>query len=356
MYLSNHSNKEEASMFICDLIINRINAFKPNQNKKFVLCLPTGSTPLLVYKELAERCKQGKISFEHVITINLDEYAGLEPDHEQSYYHFMEESFFSKALSELTAPFELVDIPLNQFHLLPGSPIPPLNESHEDSCSTYESLITSLGGINLSFCGIGENGHIAFNEPGSSFNFRTRLVKLDEETRKVNARFFYDKSHVPTHALTMGIGTIMAAQEIIVLAIDSKKSEAVRNALEGGINHLCPASVLQLHETVIFVTDEEASQDLKESTKKYLALQSPVKDISNYEMNNVNSIVLKRPHALRGSSFNLSLSPLSPKENYNNKDGDFTWSRPVSTTDNNKDLSNVHVENESRDKSTNKFD
>ncbi|OCF73804.1 glucosamine-6-phosphate deaminase [Kwoniella mangroviensis CBS 8886] len=259
MYLSNHPTKEEASKYVASLIINRINTFKPNQNRKFVLCLPTGSTPLLVYKELARRCEGGEISFEHVITINLDEYVGLSSDHPQSYYQFMEENF---------------DIPSNQFHLLPGLPIPP-HTTPQESCASYESLITSLGGIQLLFMGIGENGHIAFNEPCSSFRGRTKVVKLNEDTRRVNARFFDDPSEVPTHALSMGIGTILDSHEIVVLAIGQKKAEAVRKAMEDGVNHLCPASALQSHENVIFVTDDEASQNLRKTTKDYLASQIP---------------------------------------------------------------------------------
>ncbi|WVQ62202.1 glucosamine-6-phosphate deaminase [Kwoniella botswanensis] len=259
MYLSNHPTKEEASKYVASQIINRINTFNPTQNRKFVLCLPTGSTPLLVYKELARRCEKGEISFEHVITINLDEYVGLSSDHPQSYYQFMEENF---------------DIPSNQFHLLPGLPIPP-HTTPQEFCASYESLITALGGIQLLFMGIGENGHIAFNEPCSSFRGRTRVVKLNEGTRKVNARFFDDPSEVPTHALSMGIGTILDSQEIVVLAIGHKKAEAVRKAMEDGVNHLCPASALQLHDNVILVTDEEASQNLRKTVKDYLTSQIP---------------------------------------------------------------------------------
>ncbi|WWD09401.1 glucosamine-6-phosphate deaminase [Kwoniella europaea PYCC6329] len=259
MYLSNHPTKEEASKYVASLIINRINTFEPTQNRKFVLCLPTGSTPLLVYKELARKCEGGEISFEHVITINLDEYVGLSSDHPQSYYQFMEENF---------------DIPSNQFHLLPGLPIPP-HTTPQESCASYESLITSLGGIHLLFMGIGENGHIAFNEPCSSFRGRTRVVKLNEGTRKVNARFFDDPSEVPRHALSMGVGTIIDSQEIVVLAIGQKKAEAVRKAMEDGVNHLCPASALQLHEKVILVTDDEASQNLRKTVKDYLTCQPP---------------------------------------------------------------------------------
>nr|XP_019049224.1 glucosamine-6-phosphate deaminase [Kwoniella bestiolae CBS 10118]OCF28154.1 glucosamine-6-phosphate deaminase [Kwoniella bestiolae CBS 10118] len=315
MFLSTHPTQEEASSHVASQIIARINTFRPTQNRKFILCLPTGGTPFLVYRELARRCEEGEVSFEHVITINLDEYVGLGSEHPQSYCHFMEEN---------------LDIPPNQSHLLPGHPIPP-NTTPEHSCASYESLITSLGGIHLLFMGIGENGHIGFNEPGSSFGGRTRVIKLDEGTRGVNARFFDDPSEIPTHALTMGIGTIREAREMIVLALGKKKAEAVRRAVEDGVNHLCPASALQLHENVRFVTDNEASQNLRETTKTYLMAQVPAEPSppSQDERHGPNVTLVKRPNrpnALRGSSFNLSLSPLSPRE----ESHQHTWSRPPS--------------------------
>ncbi|WWC58738.1 glucosamine-6-phosphate deaminase [Kwoniella dejecticola CBS 10117] len=344
MYLSTHSTPLEASQEVADLIIDRIKAFGPTQKKKFVMCLPTGSTPLLVYKELAKKCREGKISFEHVITINLDEYVGLHPAHPQSYYHFMEENF---------------DIPPKQVHLLPFQPIPP-HTTHTESCAEYESLITSLGGIHLLFMGIGTNGHIAFNEPASSLASRTRMIKLDQDTRRANSRFFENSlSNVPTHALTMGIGTILEAQEIVLLALGDGKAQAVKEALQGGVNHLCPASALQLHENVIIVTDNEASKNLSVRTKKYLTAQcSPIYDdqaldqdqdqaqyqnreptpesdhnkihpgnsleADSYFTNNVMRTDEEhigkseeprfRPNALRGASFDLSASPLCPRE------------------------------------------
>ncbi|OCF38342.1 glucosamine-6-phosphate deaminase [Kwoniella heveanensis CBS 569] len=276
MHLQTFSTPEEASEAVANLIISRINAFGPTQHHKFVLGLPTGGTPVRVYENLAERCEAGEISFEHVISVNLDEYVGLPPTHEQSYHHFMEEHF---------------DIPPSQTHILPGVPIHPIQiitgtdpsaasewesdlKAHQVSCAAYEALITYLGGINLLFMGIGANGHIGFNEPGSSFESRTRVVALNEGTREANARFFEDKSRVPTHALSMGLGTILDAQEIVVLALGSNKAEAIRRAVEDGINHMTPASVLQQHERVTFVADSSAASGLKEDTKEHLKLQS----------------------------------------------------------------------------------
>ncbi|WVF70617.1 glucosamine-6-phosphate deaminase [Kwoniella sp. CBS 6097] len=273
MYLQIHQTSEEASQAVADLIIHRIRAFSPTQYRKFVLGLPTGGTPVRAYEILAERCEAGDISFEHVISINLDEYVGLPPTHEQSYVQFMEKHF---------------DIPPSQTHILPGIPITPTPnamaipsssggqdnnsplEAHQASCAAYEALITSLGGINLLFMGIGANGHIGFNEPGSSFASRTRVVALNEGTRDANSRFFDDKSKVPTHALSMGLGTILDAEEIVVLAMGSNKGDAIQRAVEEGINHMCPASVLQQHARVTIVADGLASSKLKEETKDYL--------------------------------------------------------------------------------------
>ncbi|WVQ97311.1 glucosamine-6-phosphate deaminase [Kwoniella sp. CBS 9459] len=330
MYLQTFATSEDASQAVAQLIIDRIKSFGPTQHRKFVLGLPTGGTPVRVYAILAERCEAGDISFEHVVSINLDEYVGLPPTHEQSYHYFMEKHFFSK-----------VDIPPSQTHILPGIPIrsdpapaktivgpsssldgkslchagadhgPTTDDGgrHQASCAAYEALITSLGGINLLFMGSGANGHVGFNEPGSSFFSRTRVVQLNEGTRVANARFFADLSQVPTHALSMGVGTILEAEEIIVLAIGLAKAHAIQRAVEGGMDHMalvpglgassqptrarkvnrkkrdpaeispltrthCPASALQQHERVTIVADSSASSRLKEETKDYLGSQA----------------------------------------------------------------------------------
>ncbi|WRT64139.1 glucosamine-6-phosphate deaminase [Kwoniella shivajii] len=310
MYLSDHDGAEQAALALTNHIISRINAFKPTQMKKFVLCLPTGSTPLPVYEELVRRFKLGDVSFEHVITFNLDEYVGLKPCHKQSYAYFMEEN---------------LDIPSSQTHLLPSSPIDP-HKTHQDSCAAYESLITSLGGIHLLFLGIGENGHVAFNEPASSMSSRTRMVKLDQGTREINARFF-GKEQVPTHALTMGIANILEAQEIIVLATGERKSNALKEALEGGINHLCPASVLQMHEKVSIYTDNTAIKGLKESTINYLKSQDPSSSTPRLkDTTDKNKRPFQGRGLLRGTSFSWVSSPSTPIE----EDKPLFWSRPPS--------------------------
>nr|XP_018267305.1 glucosamine-6-phosphate deaminase [Kwoniella dejecticola CBS 10117]OBR89463.1 glucosamine-6-phosphate deaminase [Kwoniella dejecticola CBS 10117] len=301
MYLSTHSTPLEASQEVADLIIDRIKAFGPTQKKKFVMCLPTGSTPLLVYKELAKKCREGKISFEHVITINLDEYVGLHPAHPQSYYHFMEENF---------------DIPPKQVHLLPFQPIPP-HTTHTESCAEYESLITSLGGIHLLFMGIGTNGHIAFNEPASSLASRTRMIKLDQDTRRANSRFFENSlSNVPTHALTMGIGTILEAQEIVLLALGDGKAQAVKEALQGGVNHL---ALDQDQDQAQYQNREPTPESDHNKIHPGNSLEADSYFTNNVMRTDEEHIGKSeeprfRPNALRGASFDLSASPLCPRE------------------------------------------
>lgn len=207
-----------------------------------VLGLATGSTPLGVYRTLAE---QGT-DFSQVTTFNLDEYVGLAADHPQSYRHYMEENLFSK-----------VNIQPKNTHV-PNGVAPDMQEE----CLRYEQLIAAAGGIDLQLLGIGSNGHIGFNEPGTAFGSQTQVVDLTESTIRDNARFFASPEEVPSQALSMGIKSIMQAKAIVLMASGSTKAEAVYAAVRGPVTPEVPASVLQLHPFVTFVVDQAAASRL----------------------------------------------------------------------------------------------
>ncbi|MBN1615836.1 MAG: glucosamine-6-phosphate deaminase [Spirochaetales bacterium] len=235
-------------------IVRRINDFKPTAQKPFVLGLPTGSTPLGVYKELIRLYKAQKISFKHVVTFNMDEYLGLEKEHPQSYHRFMMDNFFSH-----------VDVNLDNVHILDGMTSDP-----DAECRRFEEKIKSYGKIHLFMGGVGADGHIAFNEPGSSLTSRTRVKTLTQDTIIMNSRFFGgDPERVPTRALTVGVGTIADAEEVMILASGYTKARALRHALESGVNHMWTISVLQMHPKAIVVCDEDATDELKVGTVRY---------------------------------------------------------------------------------------
>lgn len=247
-------NKEEIAKWSAYKIAKKILKFKPISEKPLVLGLPTGSTPLGTYKELINLNKEGIISFENVVTFNMDEYVGLSPEHEQSYHYFMHENFFNH-----------IDIKKENINILDG-----MTKDLEAECQRYEDKIKSYGGIHLFMGGVGEDGHIAFNEPGSSLSSRTRDKELTYDTILANSRFFdNDVEKVPKLALTVGVGTLMDSEEIMILADGYKKARAVYHGIEGGINHLWTISALQLHRKTIIVIDEKAASDLKVKTYKY---------------------------------------------------------------------------------------
>jgi glucosamine-6-phosphate deaminase len=235
-------------------IKKRINDFAPNQNRYFVLGLPTGSTPLSTYKKLIEFHKKGELSFKYVKTFNMDEYVGLPRDHHESYHSFMFDNFFKH-----------IDIDPNNVHILDGN-APDLQKE----CDDYERKIKEAGGIELFMGGIGPDGHIAFNEPGSSLVSRTRVKTLAQETIVANARFFdNDISQVPHEALTVGVGTVMDAREVMILITGVHKAYALHMAIEEGVNHMWTVSAFQQHPKAIFVCDEDATAELKVKTVKY---------------------------------------------------------------------------------------
>ncbi len=245
---------DECSLWTANYICNKILEFNPTKEKPFVLGLPTGSTPIGVYKELIKKNKEGIISFKNVITFNMDEYVGLPPEHSQSYHYFMMENFFNH-----------IDIDLKNVHILDG-----MAKNLKEECKNYEKKIASYGKIHLFLGGIGADGHMAFNEPGSSLVSRTREKNLTEDTILMNARFFEGDSHlVPKTALTVGIGTIMDAEEVVIMATGYSKARAIHHAIEEGVSHIWTVSALQLHAKAVIVCDEEATDELKVKTVRY---------------------------------------------------------------------------------------
>lgn len=244
----------DVSEWAAKYIRRKIHDFKPGPDKYFTLGLPTGSTPLGTYKKLIEFYKEGSVSFKYVKTFNMDEYCDLARDHPESYHSFMWNNLFKH-----------IDILPENAHLLDGN-APDL----EKECEEYERKITEAGGIQLFLGGIGPDGHIAFNEPGSSLVSRTRVKTLAQETIIANARFFGgDISQVPTRALTVGVGTVMDAKEVMILITGAHKAYALHKAIEGGVSHMFTVSAFQMHQNTIFVCDEDATMELKVKTVKY---------------------------------------------------------------------------------------
>lgn len=260
------NSANDVSLWSARYIIDAINQFAPTPNKPFVLGLPTGGTPLATYQRLIELHQAGEVSFKNVVTFNMDEYVGLAPSHPESYYSFMHHNFFNH-----------IDIQAKNINLLDG-----LAKNLEAECLRYEEKINSYGQINLFLGGIGIDGHIAFNEPASSLASRTRIKTLTPETRIANSRFFdNDVSLVPKLALTIGVGTLLDANEILILVTGSNKALAVAAAVEGGVNHLWTVSALQLHPKSILACDADSTMELKVKTLKYF---------TELERNNISSL------------------------------------------------------------------
>ena len=235
-------------------VASRINEAKPTSEKPFILGLPTGSSPLSTYKELIRLYETGEVSFENVITFNMDEYVGLPEEHPESYHSFMWNNFFN-----------YIDVKKENVHILNG------NASNlEAECEAYEQAIKNAGGIDLFLGGIGPDGHIAFNEPGSSLTSRTRIKTLTTDTIIANSRFFdNDVNKVPKTALTVGVGTVMDAKEVLILVNGHHKARALYHAVEGPITQMWTISALQMHRHGIIVCDYDACAELKVGTYKY---------------------------------------------------------------------------------------
>ena len=223
-----------------DYIAARIKTHR--EDRPFVLGLPTGSSPIGVYQELVRQNRAGELSFANVVTFNMDEYVGLPEEHPESYHSFMWNNFFKH-----------IDIKPENVNILDGNA-----EDLAKECADYEARIVEAGGIDLFMGGVGEDGHIAFNEPGDDFGLETHVVDLTESTIEANKRFFESRDEVPRHALSMGIKNIMSAKKVLLLASGKNKAKAVYESFFGPIVPGVPASVLQLHNDVIVIADEEA--------------------------------------------------------------------------------------------------
>ncbi|MGY5449643.1 glucosamine-6-phosphate deaminase [Agarivorans sp. MS3-6] len=258
-------DKEQVGRWSALYIAEKIKSFKPTADKPFVLGCPTGGTPLTTYKHLIELHKQKRVSFEHVVTFNMDEYVGIPKQHPESYYSFMHNNFFSH-----------IDIKADNINLLDGNA-----EDLEAECAQYEAKIKQYGKINLFMGGVGVDGHIAFNEPASSLASRTRVKTLTEDTRMVNSRFFNNIEEVPKLALTVGVGTLLDAEEILILVTGHNKAQALQAAVEGSVNHLWTISALQIHPKAMVVCDEPSTMELKVKTVRYF---------QELEANNIKNI------------------------------------------------------------------
>ncbi|MFC1504713.1 glucosamine-6-phosphate deaminase [Spirochaetota bacterium] len=247
-------NYDLVSKWTAAYIAKKINQFRPTAKRPFVLGLPTGSSPIGTYKELAKLNKAGKVSFKNVVTFNMDEYVKIPKDHPESYHSFMWNNLFSH-----------INIPKENVNILNGNA-----KDLEKECRDYEARIKKHGGIELFLGGIGPDGHIAFNEPGSSLESKTRIKTLMYDTIIANSRFFDNNlKKVPKLALTVGVGTVMGARQVLLIVNGYKKAHALRKIVEEGVNHMYTASILQLHPKAMLVCDDEATFELRVNTVRY---------------------------------------------------------------------------------------
>ena len=245
---------DKMSKWAADYVARRIIESNPTAAKPFKLGCPTGSSPLGLYKELIRKYHSGEISFEHVVTFNMDEYVNLDVNHPESYHSFMWNNFFSH-----------INIKPENVHILDGNA-----KDLQKECENYERWIEAAGGIDLFMGGVGPDGHLAFNEPGSSLTSRTRIKTLTTDTIIANSRFFDgDLSKVPSQALTVGIGTVMDAKEVLIVCNGHHKARALKHIIDGDISHKWTASMLQMHPKAIVVCDEPACDELTVATYKY---------------------------------------------------------------------------------------
>jgi glucosamine-6-phosphate deaminase len=261
-----HENYQELSKWVAHYLAGKINHAISSPDKPFVLGLPTGSSPIGIYRELVGLYRGKKVSFKNVVTFNMDEYVGLPEDHPQSYHFFMHENLFNH-----------IDIPKKNINILDGNA-----DDLEKECELYEEKIKAVNGIDLFLGGIGPDGHIAFNEPGSSLSSLTRIKTLTYDTVMANSRFFdNDIDKVPKTALTVGVGTVMSASELVIIINGYNKARALQMVVEEGVNHMWTVSMLQLHQRGMICCDDDATWELKVGTVKYF------KDIESDSLKNL---------------------------------------------------------------------
>lgn len=254
MRLIIQENYDKMSQWAAEYVAARINAANPTAEKPFVLGCPTGGSPLGMYRRLVELNKEGKVSFANVVTFNMDEYCNLPVEHPESYHSFMWNNFFGH-----------IDIKPENVNILNGNADDVVAE-----CARFEDKIKSYGGIDLFMGGVGPDGHIAFNEPGSSLKSRTRQKTLTHDTVIANSRFFNgDLNAVPKTALTVGVGTIMDARSVMLLVNGHNKARALKHGVEGGVSQMWTISALQFHPAAIIVADEDACDELQVATYRY---------------------------------------------------------------------------------------
>jgi glucosamine-6-phosphate deaminase len=241
------SSSDEAARHVA-LMVEGLIREKASAGLPVLLGLPTGSTPVGVYRELIRLHREENLDFSNCITFNLDEYYPMQPDELQSYHRWMQENFFDH-----------VNIPPEQIHL-PDGTVPAQQAAQH--CTDYEASIQRAGGFDMVILGIGRTGHVGFNEPGSARNSRTRMVTLDAVTRRDAASDFFGEEHVPQHALTMGVGTILSARKVVMIALGEHKAPIVQKALEGPVTDSIAASFLQEHPDAVFIVDAAASAEL----------------------------------------------------------------------------------------------
>ena len=247
-------NYDSLSRWAGNYVAAQINAANPTAEHPFVLGCPTGSSPLGMYRRLIELYKEGKVSFRNVVTLSMDEYVGLPVDHPESYHSFMWNNFFSH-----------IDIPVENVNILDGNAA-----DLEAECARFEAKIKQYGGIDLFMGGVGPDGHIAFNEPGSSLTSRTRVKTLTQDTIIANSRFFEGNVDlVPKTALTVGVGTVMDARSVMLMVNGHNKARALHHGVEGGISQQWTISALQMHPKAIIVCDEDACAELMVGTYRY---------------------------------------------------------------------------------------
>lgn len=252
------------SQWAANYVVSKIKAANPTAEKPFVLGLPTGSSPMGMYKALIKHYQEKRVSFQHIVTFNMDEYVGLPKDHPQSYHTFMWSNFFSH-----------IDINPANVNMLNGNA-----SDLEAECAAYEAKMKAVGGVDLFLGGIGADGHIAFNEPGSSLSSRTRIKTLTQDTIIANSRFFDNDVHkVPKTSVTVGVGTILDAKEVLIMVNGHNKARALAQVVEGSINQMWTITALQLHPKGIIVCDEMATYELKVGTYNYF------KDIEAVNLN-----------------------------------------------------------------------